>query len=478
MDSLGLTGHWIDSQLFDQQLLLYIEDKNVAHTHVGVSFDIVKGLPSNRQLLADPQFNVDPFVASVTADVREANSLVELFEAMAAELGVDYEPGMFVKSSLPHFSPEHQGDESKPVLYAYRRSEMVGLSLLPSKMALAPDLEAAMEQLPESFEAEEADKNLWVSFFDRFGTHWTDAAFVGSKLSVSVRCDSRDALETTHSSLEAALSEVTGPWTAEGAQDRIVSQGGNPQLLPKSLNSLGRGQWADWDRSVRQRPAIIRYRLRHLADLAGGSVGRRVALKQAANWYLERFYTQWRDKHFEDKHATLAEEHAAHLEGSLETLQERHNEIHAAIVELEERLDATRHCDQRRTKASERQNRCVAERKAYQRSVVQCATRGFEMDEAEEKTKKCELELLACKLPSQLAKVKAQQGSEKPTTTTTRRERKPYEKEEIIPHVESRSSIPAKDPLYDEPPLLIRFTGMTLVFGLAAGLIWCILKRS
>ena len=145
------------------------------------------------------------------------------------------------------------------------------------------------------------------------------------------------------------------------------------------------------------------------------------------------------------------------------------------IVRLEERLEETRECDDRIKKAKEHQNRCTAERKAYQRSLIECGNKGFEIDDAEQKVKKCDLELLACRLPDSSGKRKNKR--------TKPRGRRPIDSgnnnEDAIPHVVgAEADTKTKDPVYDESSLLARLMGMGFVISLAVLLIYGILYKS
>ena len=145
-------------------------------------------------------------------------------------------------------------------------------------------------------------------------------------------------------------------------------------------------------------------------------------------------------------------------------------------------MEETRECDDRLKKAKERQNRCTAERKAYQRSLIECGNKGFEIDDAEQKVKKCDLELLACRLPDSSGKQKKKKRTSQHLNS---RRRRPIDSggnnanDGAIPHVVgAEADAKTKDPLYDESSLLARLMGMGFVISLAVLLIYGILYKS
>lgn len=172
--------------LFSAELRAFLDSHDVARAHVGVSFDVVTGQHTSVSLFRNPRFRLDPFVAETAVRVSEVKSLEALFEEMALELRLEYQPGMFVKAFLPHFAPEHEASPGQTTLVGHRTEAALGIVMDPSSAReLSPALQAALQDLPERFDPGQA--KVWSGFFERFGTHWVDEAVVGGRLQVSAR---------------------------------------------------------------------------------------------------------------------------------------------------------------------------------------------------------------------------------------------------------------------------------------------------
>ncbi len=319
-------------------------------------------------------------------------TLGHLFEALAREHRLEYAPGMFCKSSLPYFAPEHEHDGGQATFVGYRAHEMLSMVVEGGSAApLHPELQAALGLLPHFYDPGYAA--LWEQFFDRFKTHWVEAAVVGGKLAFSARLLSASSGPGMQQVLEDKLlllsadDEGGAPVRAlagHAVADRLTHVGGDGRLLPMSIAHLNATQFAAWLASVRQSPAIVRYRLRSIADLVSESPEKRMAVRQAAEAYLASVHEAWRREHMARFHAGgLEEEHRQHLQGEIESLNEQKKRLERDVALLEEQLEQTAFCEERKARSAQHLTQCQMERRAYQKSVVECETRGLGLEETE-----------------------------------------------------------------------------------------------
>ena len=501
------------ASVFDAELRGFVESHGVASAHCGVAFDVTTGLATSTPLFAQPRFQIDPFVGGVDQRVeevregrffpdvflpthaRQVTTLGHLFEAIAREHRLEYVPGMFCKSALPYFAPEHEHDGGGHGTFTgYRSHEMLSMVVEAASTArLHPELEAALRLLPHFYDPGYAV--LWEQFFDRFKTHWVEAAVVGGKLAFSARLLSAGAGLGLQQALEdkllllAASDEGGAPVRAlagHAMTDRLTHVGGDGSLLPMSIAHLNATQFGAWLASVRQNPAIVRYRLRSISDLVPDSVEKRMAVRQAADAYLASVHALWRNEHMVRFHSGgLEQEHQQHLRGEIHSLAQQKTRLERDVALLEEQLEQTAFCEERKARSTQFLSQCQIERRAYQKSVVECETRGLGLEETELKVQACELQLLSCKMPRRPEKtvpaperVAAAEGRPAAGTEATAAAAAAAEEEQTVPvRVAPRTQAKAtKDPLFDETSLVSRFVGLLLVLGLAGGIIVCMLR--
>jgi hypothetical protein len=117
------------------------------------------------------------------------------------------------------------------------------------------------------------------------------------------------------------------------------------------------------------------------------------------------------------------------------------------------------------------------ERKAYQKRLIECSETGYKIEEAKNKVKRCELELLACRLPQHKKKeeISAKKQRQNP-------HRRPVQnRDDTMPKKDkifASANRPTKDPLYEAPSFWQRLLGIPLVIITAFGLIYYVIKKS
>jgi hypothetical protein len=298
---------------------------------------------------------------------------------------------MFTKSALPFFAPEHEHGSGQATFVGYRAHEMLSMVVEGGTTApLHSDLLGALRLLPNVYEPGHAP--LWEQFFDRFKTHWVEAAVVGGKLAFSARLLSQ-AAPGLQQVLEDKLLLLAGEdeggapvraLAGHAVVDRLTHVGGDGSLLPMSIAHLNATQFHAWLQSVRQSPAIVRHRLRSIADLVPGTQAQRLAVKQAAEAYLAAAHAAWRSDHMQRFHSGgLEAEHRDHLRGEIHSLNEQKQRLQRDVALLEEQLEQTAFCEERKAKSAQFLAQCQLERRAYQKSVVECETRGLGLEETE-----------------------------------------------------------------------------------------------
>ena len=146
-------------EAFGAELRRFLESHEGGQSHCGVGFDTVSGHAlSSVSLFVRPRFRLDPFVAQHESSCAVLPSLSSFFALLAHEQRLDHRPGMFVRSALPHFAPEH---ESSPALMAVRTEAALGIVLDATTTAtLVPELQIALAQLPARFDPVHA--KLWA----------------------------------------------------------------------------------------------------------------------------------------------------------------------------------------------------------------------------------------------------------------------------------------------------------------------------
>ncbi len=102
---------------------------------------------------------------------------------------------------------------------------------------------------------------------------------------------------------------------------------------------------------------------------------------------------------------------------------------------LEEQLEQTRDCDLRKERALQYRDNCVSERRAYQKSVVECETHSAHLEDAVLQRQACELELLSCRLPRRDKRV-PEVAAELPETTITTWSEEQTPSPGTMPHIE------------------------------------------
>lgn len=462
---------------------------------------------------------VFPSLLFFSPPLHQVNSLGHLFEELAREHRLDYAPGMFCKSQLPFFAPEHESSANQQTtLVGFRTHEMLSMVIDPSTVTVLHDeFEAALRVLPDFYDPGYAV--LWEQFFDRFKTHWVEAAIVGGRLSFSARTVSSEKHEWQQMLEEKLMmlpsqdegGEALRALAGHAVMDRLTHVGGDGSQLPISLAHLDKAGFAAWLASVRQNPAIVRYRLRSTADLAS-TPAKRGAMKRAAEAYLEVKHAVWRSEHMARFHSTqgLEHEHTEHLKGQISSLENVGERLAQDIELLEEQLQQAVFCEERKAKSALLLTQCQNERRAYQKSVVECETIGMGLEETELKVQTCELELLQCKLPKREAvegtEPKKIEGVEKKQDTPLRQQQRErqqgannannannangegraaatdkaeWEKmqEHVVPVGSSKAKDPPPLPPATESSLMPRFMGVVSIVGLAAGIIVCMLKQ-
>jgi hypothetical protein len=303
--------------LFSAELRSFLESHDLARSHCGVSFDVVTGQHSSAALFLNASFRLDPFVAQSEVRAVEVPTLQALFREMALEQRVaDFQPGMFVKSFLPHFAPEHEREASQVTFFARRTQAVLGIALDPASLSrLSPDLRIALERLPERFDPSETE--VWRGFFSRFCTHWVDEAVVGGRLQVSGRLfDASVSPKEVRDALEEHLLLVS---SSDGARERLAALSGKfvsrlnaeggAELNIVSVDALSKAAFEHWSQKIEQHPAVVRYSLRHISELAGAPAKQK-AVRDAADHFLAAKHAEWRKDHMERFHgASLEEEH-------------------------------------------------------------------------------------------------------------------------------------------------------------------------
>ena len=358
---------------------------------------MLRGVHTTRSVFASPSFSLDPLVGPPSWSASRVSSLQALFALQAAQHGLDPVPGLFVKSHLPFFSPEGGPGQT---FFGSRTLELLAVVLRPGE--LAPEVRAALDALPERFDPGEAA--AWEHFFRRFGTHFSDRAVAGGRLTVSARSTRNDERASVRAleeklSFGGAASEEERDTALEraGLVERLSGEGGNEGGLPRTLRELSRRGFGEWSESVRKRPAMVRYGLRSVAELDGLTLGKKVALRQAVEAHLAARFAEWAAEH--GREADLALERQEHLEDEASKLRAKRERILREIAQLEEEMEQARVCEQRNDRVKSEMGVCSMERKAYQKSLVDCETHSFNLEEALGLAQTCELELVACRLP-------------------------------------------------------------------------------
>ena len=93
---------------------------------------MVKGVPLQRQLFHNADFDIDPLVSGVYVNVREVATMRRLQEVYAEHMGLDWEEGIMCRAELPYYAPEDvsHGEERNALrLYGVRREEMASVRL-------------------------------------------------------------------------------------------------------------------------------------------------------------------------------------------------------------------------------------------------------------------------------------------------------------------------------------------------------------
>lgn len=277
---------------------------SVSALHVGVAYDVVRGSVRNVRLFGGaPKVAMDTFQAKLNVDVREVNTLHHLQQTYASHIGLDLLKGMFVRAPLPFYNPETVNKEEQVACFlSVRSDELVTMQLDPTVMDLSPNLKESIAALPDEYN--DSDASTWHEFFEDFGTHWTESAVLGGKLLVSSLTEKKDGITSTDikrslaigiqdwfmlggdSKMEKSIKDVLS-----STSDRITAEGGDNRFIPSTSKDLSRERYQQWVNSVREKPAVVRYRVRSIADLVTGK--KRGAMKLAIAAHLGSAYTRW-----------------------------------------------------------------------------------------------------------------------------------------------------------------------------------------
>lgn len=252
---------------------------------------------------------------------------------------------------------------------------------------------------------------MWAHFFADYATHYTDAAYAGGRVSVSVLTrlagagfsdrDLRRTLERTMRDVAewqdsgVAVSEEQLGRAAEkrtrplwSSVVHLTARGGDSGLLGHALPDVSPAVYRDWLQSVRQRPAVVRYNVRSLAELVEDS-DRRTAMEEAIHAWLRHQHAEWEAR--PSTTLALSQEARTLAEGSVAQLRQRRQVMVAGLAALEKRMALVEDCTGRLGAQRTALEQCSAERTAFRTSVVTCENRFLHLETMEDKTRECEL---------------------------------------------------------------------------------------
>jgi hypothetical protein len=306
--SAAAAGETQRSEDLLQALAERIRARNVAPQHVGVVYDVNRGERVPQPLFKQRAYHWDAFQGAVNVRVSDVKSLESLHEAHASHVGLDFLRGMFVRAPLPFYTPTDANETHGSACFlSIRSDELIAAELDGSQRELTAEVAAALAALPSKFS--NASAAQFRNFFEDVGTHWTEKAVFGGKLSVSSVTEQKEGLTATDikRALDIGIRNVfevkTGTeWDKTVSKvirytsDRISAEGGDNRLIPGTRSDLTPARYQSWVDSVRVSPAIVRYKVRSVADLITGDVAKRQAMKEAIQWHLGDVYHRWAEE--------------------------------------------------------------------------------------------------------------------------------------------------------------------------------------
>jgi hypothetical protein len=379
-------------------LLSFIKEQQLGDRHVGVGFDVVRGVATNVKLFVNATVDIDPLSAKARYNVLELVHHRDVFEMRAKEMHCEFMKGMFVKdNSYRHlFTYPVRGS----YLYMGTRSDVLLVLKLHSNDAfgrLDPGFAEALAALPESYDASNL---IWEAFFAMFPTHFTESALVGSKLVVSVIVDKAQADGIDLKSVvDGLLHDGSGQRLANvpDIKDRVLVLGGKPSTLEGSARDWTTTNHATWIEDVKRAPTVIGHHLRPVSDLVSGNAGRKAALQAAIEAHLYRSYENWRAEATQhDQTVKLLEVSKSNVKVELRDLEKARKEVKQKLVEQQALILG---CEEDVSGMEKITHRCRDEIKAFQKALIECDGRNLNSEHLGDELFACEAKkrLLGCK---------------------------------------------------------------------------------